>query len=97
MLRIDVPNQNELDAANDVMLTAYKDVQNKKLIVVAVNCGKSPQKYKFNLSKGTVKNNEVTPYITSESTNLKRTEIQKIDNLEIPAKSIVTFVGELEY
>lgn len=29
MLRIDVPNQNDLEAANDVMLTAYKDVENK--------------------------------------------------------------------
>lgn len=97
MLRIDVPNQNELDAANDVMLTAYKDIANKKLIVVAVNCGKSSQQYKFDLSKGAIKNNEVTPYLTSENSNLKRTNTQKIDNLEIPAKSVVTFVGELEY
>jgi hypothetical protein len=97
MQRVDVPNQNELDAANDVMLTAYKDVQNKKLIVVAVNCGKSPQKYKFNLSKGTIKSNELTPYITSENSNLKRTAAQKINDLEIPARSVVTFVGELEF
>lgn len=97
MYRIDVPNQNEMDAANDVMLTAYKDVQNKKLIVVAVNCGKSAQQYKFDLSKGTVKNNELTPYTTSETSNLKRGTVQKTDNLEIPAKSVVTFVGELQY
>lgn len=96
MLRVDVPNQDELGAANDVMLTAYKDVQNKKLVVVAVNCGKSAQKYKFNLAKGTLKNNEVAPYVTSENSNLKRAEIQKIDNLEIPARSVVTFVGEFE-
>ena len=44
-----------------------------------------------------VKNNELTPYITSENSNLKRAEIQKITNLEIPAKSVVTFVGDLEY
>jgi len=97
MLRIDVPNQNDLEAANDVMLTAYKDLENKKLIVVAVNVGKSAQKYKFNLSKGTVKNNDFTPYITSDNSNLKRAATQKIGNLEIPAKSIVTFVGELQY
>ncbi|SHH72558.1 glycoside hydrolase [Flavobacterium defluvii] len=97
MQRIDIPNQNEQDAANDVMLTAYKDVQNKKLIVVAVNCGKSAQKYKFELSKGTLKNNELTPYVTSENSNLKRNNVQKIDNLEIPARSVVTFVGELQY
>ncbi|MNE43949.1 Glucuronoxylanase XynC precursor [compost metagenome] len=96
MLRVDVPNQDELGAANDVMLTAYKDVQNKKLVVVAVNCGKSAQKYKFNLAKGTLKNNEVAPYVTSENSNLKRAAIQKIDNLEIPARSVVTFVGEFE-
>ncbi len=97
MERVDVPNQNEADAANDVMLTAYKDKANKKLIVVAVNCGKSDQKYKFDLSKGIIKNNDFMPYVTSEKSNLKRTEIQKIDNLEIPARSVMTFVGELEY
>lgn len=97
MLRIDVPNQDELGSANDVMLTAYKDTTNKKLIVVAVNCGNSAQKYKFDLSKGALKNNELTPYVTAENSNLKRSEVQKIDNLEIPAKSIVTFVGELQY
>ncbi|MCD0466042.1 glycoside hydrolase [Flavobacterium sp. ENC] len=97
MLRVDIPDQNELDAANDVMLTAYKDAENKKLIIVAVNCGKSDQKYKFDLSRGTVKRNELTPYITSDTSNLKRADIQKMDNLEIPAKSIVTFVGELEF
>lgn len=96
MLRIDVPNQDELGAANDVMLTAYKDAANKKLIVVAVNCGKSDQKYAFNLTKGTLKNNELTPYVTSESSNLKRSDIQKIDNLAIPARSVVTFVGEFK-
>jgi O-glycosyl hydrolase len=96
MLRIDVPNQDELLAANDVMLTAYKDSKSKKLIVVAVNCGKSAQKYKFDLTKGLLKNNEVTPYITSENSNLKRADTQKIDNIEIPAKSVVTFVGEFK-
>jgi O-glycosyl hydrolase len=97
MLRVDIPDQNELDAANDVMLTAYKDVQNKKLIVVAVNCGKSAQQYKFDLSKGTVKSNEFIPYTTSDTFNLKKGTVQKADNLEIPAKSVVTFVGELQY
>jgi O-glycosyl hydrolase len=96
MLRIDVPNQDELAAANDVMLTAYKDKANKQLVIVAVNCGKSDQKYAFNLTKGTLKNNELTPYVTSESTNLKRANVQKIDAVQIPAKSVVTFVGELQ-
>jgi O-glycosyl hydrolase len=96
MQRIDVPNQDELGAANDVMITAYKDAENKKLVIVAVNCGKSDQKYKFDLTKGTLKNNEVTPYVTSESYNLKRTAVQKSDAIEIPARSVVTFVGELK-
>ncbi len=96
MQRVDVPNQDELGSANDVMLTAYKDIKNKKLVIVAVNCGKSVQKYKFDLTKGTVKKNELTPYVTSENTNLKRADIQKIDAVEIPAKSVVTFVGELQ-
>lgn len=81
---------------NLAVLTAYKDIQNKKLIIVAVNCGKQAQKYKFDLSKGTLKSNEFTPYITSDKSNLKRGEIQKSNNLEIPAKSVVTFVGEFQ-
>ncbi|PKB18001.1 glycoside hydrolase [Flavobacterium sp. 5] len=96
MLRIDVPNQDELGAANDVMLTAYKDAENKKLVIVAVNCGKSDQKYNFNLTNKTLKNSELTPYVTSENSNLKRANIQKIDKVLIPARSIVTFVGELQ-
>jgi hypothetical protein len=49
-----------------------------------------------NLTKGLLKNNEVTPYIISENSNLKITYPQKIDNIEIPAKSVVTFVGEFQ-
>ncbi|MEO8534067.1 MAG: glycoside hydrolase [Flavobacterium sp.] len=97
MLRVDVPNQNEVESANDVMVTAYKDTASKKLIIVAVNGGKETQQYQFNLSKGTLKNNKLTPYITAENSNLKRGNVQEANNLEIPAKSIVTFVGELEY
>ena len=96
MLRVDIPNQDDLSAATDIMLTAYKDVENKKLVIVAVNSSNSNQKYKFNFTKGRLKKNEMIPYTTSENLDLKRGKVQKIDNLEIPAKSVVTFVGEFQ-
>lgn len=96
MLRVAIPNQDDLSAATDVMLTAYKDVENKKLVIVAVNSSNSNQKYKFNFTKERLKKNEMIPYTTSENLDLKRGKVQKIDNLEIPAKSVVTFVGEFQ-
>ncbi len=96
MQRIDVPIQDELGVLKDVMLTVYKDVENKKLIIVAVNFGEFDQRYKFDITNGALKNNDVTPYITSESSNLKKNDKQKIDNIGIPAKSVVTFIGELQ-
>lgn len=96
MQRIGVPVQDELGALKDVMLTVYKDVVNNKLIIVAVNYGELDQRYKFDITQGSLINNEVIPYITSANSNLKRADKQKINNIGIPAKSVVTFVGELQ-
>lgn len=96
MLRIDILNQGTSKTANDVMLTAYKDIKNKKLVIVAVNYGKTAQKYLINLTKGTVKNQEWIPYTTSDTFNLKRGAVQKTNNLEIPARSVITFVSKFE-
>ena len=93
MVRVQIPNQNAQTAAADVMLTAYKDVANKKLVIVAVNYSDTARSYKLNLSGTTLKNNEMTPYVTSESSNLKKSNNIKGDKFEIPARSIVTYVG----
>jgi O-glycosyl hydrolase len=93
MVRVQIPNQNAVSASTDVMLTAYKDVATKKLVIVAVNYSDASRSYKLKLS-GVLKNNELTPYVTSENSNLKKGTNVKSDKFEIPARSIVTYVGE---
>jgi O-glycosyl hydrolase len=93
MIRIQISEQNYLSAATDVMLTAYKDVKNKKIVVVAVNYGKSTRSYKLNLSGGTVKDDQFIPYITSDTSSLKKGVAVKADKIEIGPRSVVTFVG----
>lgn len=39
------------------------------------------------------KNNEFTPYVTSENSNLKKSTNVAVDKFEIPARSIVTYTA----
>lgn len=94
MIRLQIPNQNATSAATDVMVTAYKDVSKKKLVIVAVNYSNTTRSYKLNLNGATVKNDELTPYVTSENSNLKKGSNVKSDKFEIAGRSIVTYVGE---
>lgn len=93
MVRVMVPSIDNATALNDVMVTAYKDAATKKIVVVAVNVSKAAKKYKFNLSGGALADNKFTPYTTSETSNLKKGTAVDASNLEIPARSIVTYVG----
>lgn len=93
MIRLNIPDQNAVFASTDVMLTAYKDVVNKRLVIVAINYSKSAKPYKLKFSN-ILKNNELTPYTTSEKFNLQKGINVKSDKFEIPAQSIVTYVGE---
>jgi O-glycosyl hydrolase len=72
MVRVQVPGLDNSTATTDVMLTAYKDVASKKLVVVAVNFSKTARTYKLNLSGGTLVNNKLTPYTTSDTKSLKK-------------------------
>lgn len=96
MIRVQTPNLDNAAATTDVMLTAYKDETNKKLVIVAVNFGKSARTYKLNLSGGNLLNTKFTPYTTSETMNLKKGTDVDATNLEIGARSVVTFVGKLQ-
>ena len=93
MVRVAIPDLDNAAATTDVMLTAYKDAANKKLVIVAVNMNKSAKAYKLNLSGGALADNKFTPYTTSETLNLKKGAAVDAGNFEIPAKSIVTYVG----
>lgn len=93
MVRVQIPTIDNATAVNDVMVTAYKDTATKKLVIVAVNISKSAKTYKFKLAGGTLADNKFTPYTTSETSNLKKGAAVDAANLQIPAKSVVTFVG----
>jgi len=93
MVRVQIPSIDNAKAVNYVMVTAYKDVAAKKLVIVAVNISKSPKTYKFNLSGGALADNKLTPYTTSETLSLKKGTAVDASNLEIPARSVVTYVG----
>lgn len=95
MKRIEVENLNPAQAATDVMISAYKDAAAKKLVIVAINTNADERIYRLDID-GRIKNQSLTPYITSESSDLERSETVSIDNIIIPAKSVVTFIGELE-
>ena len=93
MVRVQIPNLDNAAATTDVMLTAYKDVANKKLVIVAVNITKTAKIYQLNLAGGALTDNKLTPYTTSETLSLKKGTAVDATNFEIPAKSIVTYVG----
>ncbi|MEO8237878.1 MAG: glycoside hydrolase [Flavobacterium sp.] len=93
MVRVLIPELDNAAATTNVMLTAYKDVATKKLVIVAVNISKSAKTYKLNLSGGALADNKFTPYTTSETLSLKKGAAVDAANFEIPAKSIVTYVG----
>jgi hypothetical protein len=93
MVRVQIPSVDNSTSVNDVMVTAYKDAATKKLVVVAVNISKSAKTYKLNLSGGTLADNKLTPYTTSETLSLKKGIAVDATNFVIPARSIVTYVG----
>ena len=93
MVRVAIPDLDNAAATTDVMLTAYKDVAGKKLVIVAVNISKSAKTYKLNLSGAALVDNKFTPYTTSETLSLKKGTAVEASNFEIPARSVVTYVG----
>ena len=93
MVRVQIPGLDNSTALTDVMLTAYKDVTSKKLVVIAVNFGKTARTYKLNLSGGALVNNKLTPYTTSETKSLKKGMDVDPANFEVEARSVVTYVA----
>lgn len=93
MVRVQIPNLDNSTATTDVMVTAYKDVANKKLVIVAVNFSSSARTYKLNLSGGTLTNNKLTPYTTSDAKSLKKGTDVDATNFEIEARSVTTYIG----
>lgn len=95
MKRIEVENQEPTQAVTDVMISAYKDATARKLVIVAINTNADERTYRLDID-GRIKNQSLTPYVTSESSDLEKGGEMAVDNIIIPAKSVVTFIGELE-
>ncbi len=93
MVRIQIPSIDNATSVNDVMVTAYKDAANKKLVIVAVNISKSAKAYKLNLAGGALVDNKLTPYTTSETLSLKKGTAVDTAGFEIQARAVVTYVG----
>ncbi|MGO4773245.1 glycoside hydrolase [Flavobacterium sp. W22_SRS_FK3] len=93
MVRVQIPSLDTTAAVHDVILTAYKNTANKELVIVAVNISKSAKIYKLNLAGGTLVDNKFTPYTTSETLSLKKGTAVDASTFEIPARSVVTYVG----
>lgn len=93
MVRVQIPSVDNATSVNDVMVTAYTDATNKKLVVVAVNISKSAKVYKLNLAGGALTDNKLTPYTTSEALSLKKGTAVDATGFEIPARAVVTYVG----
>jgi len=94
MIRVNASLQNNTDpavAANNLMISAYKNPASKELVVVVVNMTGNDQKIKLDgLSFSTP---ILKTYTTSSSQDLKFSETQAASKITIGGKSIVTFVG----
>jgi O-glycosyl hydrolase len=85
---------NPFAAAASLMVSAYKDEAQKKIVVVIVN---PEQKEKtFELTDATdglnLEGNILNVYTTTEQNNLKKT-VALANNIQIAARSVVTLVG----
>jgi hypothetical protein len=81
-------------AAGSLMVSAYKDELNKKIVVVIVN-PEAKDKLVQLTGEGSTLNlsgNTVTAYTTDFTYNLKKT-VNTSNNISVPARSIVTLVG----
>lgn len=81
--------EDPFKAASDLMISAYKNEQNKEVVVVAVNY--SETNYALQLNSSTDFLAEVKTYTTSKDYNLAY-QPANINQLEVPAQSIKTFV-----
>lgn len=95
MVRVEVANQDHTTASKDVMVSAYKDSQAKKIVVVAVNMTSSDCKSKFETTDF-LASETLIPFETSEKFNLAKCEPVSATGFTIPARTVVTYVGELK-
>jgi O-glycosyl hydrolase len=83
----------EADLAQEVSeklsVSAYKDVKRKQTIVVLIN--HSSEALAINLDG--IKAKKTTAYQTTENANLQPVKVNKLSNISIPARSVVTLLS----
>ncbi|NBA75622.1 xylanase [Emticicia sp. ODNR4P] len=83
----------EADLAQEVSeklsVSAYKDVKRKQTIVVLIN--HSSEALAINLDG--IKAKKTTVYQTTENANLQPVKVNKLSNISIPARSVVTLLS----
>lgn len=85
--------QTEQPVSNDLLVSAYTNIEEDGIVVVATNLGDVPQSIQLTLEKGVGDNWEV--FETSESKNLEHTGvIPGHDKISVPEKSILTLISK---
>jgi O-glycosyl hydrolase len=79
------------DAANSQMITAYKDVANKKIVMVIINMESNSKSFAINPSL--LLNKTFITYTTSANKNLEKS-YSDANNIIIPSKSVITLIGD---
>jgi hypothetical protein len=96
MKRVDLTVQGISDpvtAANALMVSAYKEASNKKLVVVMINPKTTERTVQ--LSGITITGNTMNAYTTNGTQSLKKSVVQA-NNVKIPPQSIMTVTGTYE-
>lgn len=79
-----------LASASNLMISAYKNVQNKEVVLVIINMTEKPRMIELHTIDGL--SEKYRKYVTSASKNLEFSEGSTNNSIEIDPKSISTFV-----
>lgn len=79
------------EASDKLLVSAYKDLKRKQSIVVLVN--HSSEALAINLDG--IKTKKIVAYQTTENANLQPVKVNKLSNISIPARSVVTLLTSI--
>jgi O-glycosyl hydrolase len=85
---------DDITAAGSFMISTYKDVSTKKIVIVIINMSNNNKKFTIDGlgSSINITANKFDTYTTTGTKSLVRS-VSAADNINIEAKSITTFVG----
>lgn len=98
MKRVEAGVQGVADpvqAARSLMVSAYKDEANKKLVVVIINPETASKTVRLTGSTLSIAGNTVNAYTTDAGSNLKKS-VTPANDIVIKARSIVTLTGSYQ-